>query len=205
MQCNEHVYVGGCLARKEKASREGHKGRGFSSITALFCLRLHVANMAGAPSKIVPQHTSMAIVTFKHPTQNHTITTSPENRIQKYMNTSWGLQTHTAVTFISDCHRSHFGGVAEQHPFLSVDTVGNVSIHGKTGQRSQHRGGGLPIPAAGKRLAGGGGGWHKALVLVCWRRLLASRHCVWVLSPEDPPSRCAGPPFLFLHGGGSWH
>ena len=32
------------------------------------------------------------------------------------------------------------------------------------------------------------GGWHKALVLVCWRRLLASRHWVWVLSPEDPPS-----------------
>ena len=27
-----------------------------------------------------------------------------------------------------------------------------------------------------------GGGWHKALVLVCWRRLLASRHCFRVLS-----------------------
>ena len=25
------------------------------------------------------------------------------------------------------------------------------------------------------------GGWHKALVLVCWRGLVASRHCVWVL------------------------
>ena len=50
----------------------------------------------------------------------------------------------------------------------------------------------------------GGGGWHKALVLVCWQCLLASRHCVWVLSPEDPPSRCVGPPFLFPHGGGSW-
>ena len=50
----------------------------------------------------------------------------------------------------------------------------------------------------------GGGVWHRALVLVCWRRLLASRHCVWVLSPEDPPSRCVGPPCLFPHGGGSW-
>ena len=49
---------------------------------------------------------------------------------------------------------------------------------------------------------GGGGGWHKALVLVCWRCLLASRYCVWVLSPEDPPSRCVGPPFLFLYAGG---
>ena len=49
-------------------------------------------------------------------------------------------------------------------------------------------------------LGGGGPGgvWHKAMVLVCWRRLLASRHCVCVLCPEDPPSRCVGPPFLFL-------
>ena len=59
--------------------------------------------------------------------------------------------------------------------------------------------------SAPKTSAPHGGVWHKALVLVCWRRLLASRHCVCVLSPEDPPSRCVGPPFLFLHGGGSWH
>ena len=30
-------------------------------------------------------------------------------------------------------------------------------------------------------------------MLVCWQRLLASRHCVWVLSGEDPPKPLCWP------------
>ena len=45
------------------------------------------------------------------------------------------------------------------------------------------------------------------VVLVCsWQRLLADRHLLPFPSlslSEGPPSRCFGPPFLFLHGGGS--
>ena len=51
---------------------------------------------------------------------------------------------------------------------------------------------------------GEGGVWHQALELVCWRRLLASRHYNWVLNLEDPPCHCVGPPFLFVCGR-SWH
>ena len=50
------------------------------------------------------------------------------------------------------------------------------------------------------RARAGGGVGHKALVLVCGRRLLASRHCVRVLSPEDPPKPlCCG---CVARGGG---
>ena len=59
----------------------------------------------------------------------------------------------------------------------------------------------------GGRAQGGGFGkkpW--SCVLVCsWRRPLADRHSLPFPSlsfSEGPPSRCFGPPFLFLHGGG---
>ena len=44
------------------------------------------------------------------------------------------------------------------------------------------------------------------MVLVCRRRLLASRNCVGVLSPEDPPKPLCWPTVsVFPSVGGSWH
>ena len=37
------------------------------------------------------------------------------------------------------------------------------------------------------------GGLPQGLVLVCWWRLLASRHCVWVFTPGDPPKPLCWP------------
>ena len=52
----------------------------------------------------------------------------------------------------------------------------------------------------------GGGEGGLAPVLVCWRRPLASGHCVRVLSPEDPPKPLCWPHrFCFSVGGGAWH
>ena len=60
-------------------------------------------------------------------------------------------------------------------------------------------GGGSPPPDAAPGKGGGGGGSGGAALTAVGgvNRLLATH--------KDPPSRCAGPPFLCIHGGESCH